>query len=155
LNKCSCHSQTSSLEIEQGAKNVGKRRIFIEPSEHGEWDGMRNGRTMNDIDSPMSSSKNSSSKFEVDGLGRGVRGIGGQDNISNLAFHYNQITVVRRQCLLSMGHTFTCRSKITLHWVSCIIHCQLNAGGCHQKNRHQIKIIMNNPNPAKGPYYVW
>jgi hypothetical protein len=79
-----------------GAKNIGKRRIFIEPGEPSEWDGVRNGRIMNDTDSPMSCSKNSSSKCEVHGLGRGVRSIGGQDNISNLAFHYNQITVVRR-----------------------------------------------------------
>jgi hypothetical protein len=49
---------------------------------------------MNDTDSLMSCSKDSSSKFEVHGLGRGVRGMGGQDNINNLALHYNQISVV-------------------------------------------------------------
>jgi hypothetical protein len=82
-----------------GAKNIGKRRIFIEPSGNDEWDKVPNGWTMNDTDSPMSCSKNGSSKFEVHGLGRGVRGIAGQDNISNLAFHYNQITVVRGKAM--------------------------------------------------------
>jgi hypothetical protein len=92
-------------------KNIGKRRFFIESNGRDEWDEVRNGR-MNDTDSPMSCSKNGSSKFEVHRLGRGVRGIGGQDNISNLALHYNQISVVRRrQRLLSTGYTFTCRSK--------------------------------------------
>ena len=53
-----------------------------------------------------------------------------------------------------MGHTLACRSKINAP-LGIMYHTLPSQCSSHQKNRHQINIIMNNPNPAKGPYYAW
>jgi hypothetical protein len=72
-----------------------KTKVVYRASGNNEWDEVRDGRTMDITDSPMPCSKSGSSKFEVPALGREVRSRGGQDNISNLAFHYSQIIAVR------------------------------------------------------------
>ena len=76
-----------------------------------EWDEVRNGRTMNSTDSSMPCPKSGSSKFEVHGLGSGVRGIGGQGNIIWPSIIIKLLPLGERQRLLSTGYTFTCRSK--------------------------------------------